>query len=484
MTDVTFERFGGLNLVQDPQEAGAEQAISCLNVILDRNGRVRTRDGYDVVYDSNLAANPFGIHPVSYTDDTVLVALAANKVRAVDLSAGTSSAEVNLGSTSSSFASAGSAVYFTDGTTTQVRKFSAGAFSSPAGLASYEGNFLAVQPLDDRLVIADANNTSRLWFSDAATPETITYSAGPPETGNFVELTPGDGEQITGMEVFGTDLYVFKQTKFFVFYGNSTDGTGGSVFNYRMVDTGVGCNGGQSLKLTATHETGVYFVGQNGVYRTVGGPPVKVSGVIDPVFTGMNLPIPVPFSSVLPAPLGSFYRLDAARGCLYLFGVRAASTTPYQFVMDLQTGVWTAHDLAAVSMLDGGLAANPGSIVLGVLAGTDGAVALHNDSFTDDDGAAISWHHQSGFYDLGTGNTKRIGPVHLWGSGTPTVSVFKDHGTADANAGSVTLGVSPAIERGQHSKTYQGRLFSHRLSGTGPAVINRLAIRLRGQRLL
>jgi hypothetical protein len=136
-----------------------------------------------------------------------------------------------------SFASAGAAgtVYLTDSTTTQVRKYTGGVFSSPAGLAAYKGNYLAVQPLDDRLVIADASTTSKLWFSDAATPETITAS-------NFVQVTPGDGQPITGMAVFGTQLFVFKQTKFFVFYGNSTDATGLPVFNYRMMDTGVGCS--------------------------------------------------------------------------------------------------------------------------------------------------------------------------------------------------------------------------------------------------
>jgi hypothetical protein len=50
-------------LVQDPQEAGAQQAISCLNVALDRNGRVRIRDGYDTLYTAAAENYVVGLHP-------------------------------------------------------------------------------------------------------------------------------------------------------------------------------------------------------------------------------------------------------------------------------------------------------------------------------------------------------------------------------------------------------------------------------------
>lgn len=474
MADVTFERFGGLNLVSDPQEAGAEQALSCLNVALDRNGRLRSRDGYDVLYASTGAVS--ALHPVS--TDVVLAAFGASNVRAVDLGSGTSLANVALTSSVSSFASAGTAggVYFTDGTSTQIRRYQAGAFSSPAGLASYEGNFLAVQPLEDRLVIADANNTDRLWFSDPSTPETITYTAGPPETGNFVDLTPGDGEAITGMAVYGTELFVFKQTKFFVFYGNSTDSTGGSVFNYRMIDTGIGCDAlVLPSKTTAVHATGVYFIAADGVYRTTGGPPVKVSSAIDPVFKGMNLPVPVPFTAVASDSIGTWYHLAVARDELFASGARADGSGPLQFVLDLRSGTWTVYDWPATSVLDGSLLADStnfrGSLVLGFLAGS---IAKSSKAFTDDEGVAISWHHQSGYYDLGSQNSKRTRQTVLWGSGSPTVSVFTDHVNTDANAAAVTLGAAPVIVRGRHRKAYRGVLFSHKLSGSSAATVHRI----------
>ena len=46
MSSVTFERFRGLNLADDPGEVGGETAIACSNVEFDTRGRLRTRRGY------------------------------------------------------------------------------------------------------------------------------------------------------------------------------------------------------------------------------------------------------------------------------------------------------------------------------------------------------------------------------------------------------------------------------------------------------
>jgi hypothetical protein len=486
MPDVTFERFGGLNLIADPQEAGAQQAISCLNVALDRNGRVRIRDGYDTLYTAATENYVFGLHPVS----TGLVLAATGKVRVVDLGAGTSAANVSLAANGGvSFATLNSATYFTDTTGTQIQKFVAPAtFSSPAGLAAYKGNFLAVQPLEDRLVIADASSTSKLWFSDAATPETITAA-------NNLQLTPGDGQRITGMCVFGTELFVFKRTKFFVFSGNSTDSTGGSIFNYRMVDTGIGVDEGAfastSAKLVATHSTGVYFIGADGIYRTTGGAPVKISDPIAPVFKGSNLPIPAPFSTVLASPVASWSHLGIAAGRLYAMGVSAAGAQ-LQFVMDLATGEWVVHDLAVTCMLDGSLVADTtdaggyrGAAILGGRAGAglDAVVLKLSDAFNSDDGTGITGHHQSGFYDLGSQHSKRVRRWTLWGSGAVNVSIFTDHGTVDANTALVTLGTGSAVARGWHNHSYRGVLFSHRIGFIGTSTVHRIGASVADERV-
>jgi hypothetical protein len=138
-------------------------------------------------------------------------------------------------------------------------------FSTPAGMPNAQ--FLAVQPSDNRLVAAytSADPASRVKFSDPGDAET--WGAN-----NYVDLTPNDGEVITGMVAWRDQLFVFKQNQFFVFYGNSTDGSGNPVFNYRTVDTGVGAVNGRFSTCVAAPD-GVYFMSARGVYRTTGGSP-------------------------------------------------------------------------------------------------------------------------------------------------------------------------------------------------------------------
>ncbi len=84
-------------------------------------------------------------------------------------------------------------------------------------------SFLGVTPADNRLVAAcDTTNRSRVKFSDAGDPETFGAN-------NYVDLDPGDGEQIMAICNWREQLFVFKQTKFFRFYGTSTD-EGGNLY--------------------------------------------------------------------------------------------------------------------------------------------------------------------------------------------------------------------------------------------------------------
>lgn len=52
---------------------------------------------------------------------------------------------------------------------------------------------------------------------------------------DWVEVEPGNGEVIVGLEALPDRLIVSKRSADYVFYGVSTDSTGGPVFNYRVV---------------------------------------------------------------------------------------------------------------------------------------------------------------------------------------------------------------------------------------------------------
>jgi hypothetical protein len=455
------EGFGGLTLRGDAEQVGAGQALDLLNVTFAQNGSLLVRDGYAAVYTGGPAAITNLWPSVS---GLVYASFNANSVKFIDVIAGTVSSSASIASQASSFATIGTATYYTDGPSVQVKKHAAGSFSSPAGLAAYTGRFLAVQPLDNRLVIA---GNQRVTFSDPNTPETIDAS-------NFVDLT-GDNEQITGLAVYGTSLFVFKKTKFYVFYGNSTDADGGVVFNYRLIDAGVGCwqEAGGNWTLTASHRTGVYFVAQDGVYRTTGDAPERVSDPIAPVFKGSNLTIP-PSYTLDTTPVGLWGHLAVSADKLYLNALFGGNGT---YVLDLFTGQWTANDWIASAVMDAAPIAGSTDSE-GFRGGTlwaDTGIYLSNRSKTTDAGAAINWRYLSGLYQLSDpGRVAVTQESRVWGTGTVTLQVANDHGSPDTGS-AITLGATPATLDAWQSIDREGTFWQHRLSGAGQATVNRLA---------
>src|SRR5205085_12380771 len=77
--------------------------------------------------------------------------------------------------------------------------------------------------------------------------------------------------------------FIFKETKFFVMWGESTAADGTPVFNFREVVNSAGVAAKNSV---AVGRDGVYFLNRRGVYHTTGGDPELLSDRIGPLWTG------------------------------------------------------------------------------------------------------------------------------------------------------------------------------------------------------
>jgi hypothetical protein len=183
-------------------------------------------------------------------------------------------------------------------------------------------------------------------FSDAGDPETFGVN-------NYVTLWPGDGEGITGLVRWRDMVFAFKRSRFAVFYGTSTDGTGNPIFNYRSVDAGVGC---LQQGAAVAGEDGVYFATLTGLYRTTGGDPVLVSKPVEP---WLHRDVTV------PAVISGNPTLAYHRGRVYVNYPSAG----VQGVYDTQTGEWTAWNLAANRQRDRDHLALPVRLLRGRRAG-------------------------------------------------------------------------------------------------------------------
>ena len=474
----TAEGFGGLNLAADSEEVGASGAIDIKNVLLDRNGRVRTRPGTSLFASkADYFATSLGVLPTSNHLLVAWVGAVDSTVKAYNSSGTVLGTQV---AATGGIAAIGtptvSAAYFGsvfDG----IYKWNGFAFSLP--VTNVKPLLVAPVPYEPRLAAArTASQPSRVIFSDAGAPDTFTYSdAANPNTGNYIDLSPGDGEAISAIVPWRDLLFAFKRTKFFVFYGSTVDITGNAIFNYRPITAKVGGTGqyGTTAYDPATTAVagrdGVYFVADDGVYRTAGDTPQKVSGALDPWFRGESLAD----ATSLPAYTGDFAHASVSADARFVY-VRAENQD-VTFVFDPVTDSWTVYDLAINSAVAYSTANTSSNLTA---FGTTGKVLVYGEAYTDDEGTAIDWLWQSGWYDLGSPERKATRETVLWGTGNPTLSVFTDHVSSDLYAGPVTLGTSPAVIEGRQRIARRGVFFSHKLSGSTPATVHRVTHHLPG----
>lgn len=365
-------------------------------------------------------------------------------------------------------------VYATNGAA--FAKFRADTFNAPtvatltAGSTSYvAGNpaplpyTLAAQPKDNRLVAAGfsasgkgpnakVSSGSHVYFSQPGDPEEWDET-------DYVVLSGGDGEEIRAACAWGDYLLIFKQSKFFVFYGNSVDSTGGTVFNYRTVGNAFG---GSSSAIyqgqVCSAPSGVYVITDTGVWKTTGGAPQLVSGALSPLFNqnvstlayqGTGYTRLAPRSATGSG--GAFWH----QGKVY-FSVtitRSTSTTSSGWlVLDEQSGQWVVWELAdtpRVGASVSGAVAFPSGLAT---SGRKGLLSMDGTATTDN-GTAIASYYTSPYLTYGEPKAeKHVRASELHGTGTVTLAWGKDlqtHGTAESVAMSSGVGHARTGARGR-----------------------------------
>lgn len=428
-TPLTVERFAGLNLAADPSELGWAGAVSVQNVDFDLNGTVRSRPGYDKTDATTISGTPLAL----FRDRTagMYLLITTTHYTVYDSSFVDTGGAAHGNSLTGSGVEANGKIYLANTADILSSWSQLDGFNSPALAGSPRCRYVAVQPNENRLVcayaaIAASPRDSRVHFSQ---PGYTTFGAS-----DWVDLHPDDGREIRAAIAWRDLTVVFKEDKFYVFYGNSVGPTGAAVFNYRTMDTGVGCAYDHAA---CAAQDGIYFIHQDGIYRTTGGVPELVSGPIQAFFDGRTNGI---FSPVGPL---STPRIHAGDDRLYVWQKGATG----MFVMDLRSREWTYWVLAVAPHTLAPLA-DPRELLFNHSTGH-----LHklDPAYTDDDGTAIASHYQAGFGALADGAAARIRRFKLTGSGTVTHTLYGDHSVASqwngGAAASVVLGASPVVAR-------------------------------------
>lgn len=480
MTAATFGTFGGLDVVTDPLDVGADGAVDAVNVDLDRRGLLRSRDGltaFSSFTQGSAASNPFtAVHELH--DGNVLAYAGAGP--ATLYAVGTSGAALatqttgfgapTWGVTSYSTPTAGFTFISSGNTPT---RWDGSVFAVPTYTGTQPGGAgLAVTPWDNRLVNfamqgnVGPTDVNRVLFSDATDP--LTFSAN-----NFVSLVTGgtSGSTLKGGNTFANRLFLFSQRRLFIFYGTSIQSDGTPVFNYLTIDTPYS---NASVGPTVTGPDGVYVLTSEGLYRTQGGAFQLVSDTIAPILKGNT----GAYSSTLPSLtlLGVNNESSACvDGRLYFTATTGSfsSDPTHILVWDTKLSQWllwstTYEWLASVSnrraprllvSQRGGSSANP--------------ILYLDQTATTDNGTAIASRYKSGRYPLtDRGNVAETLESRLIGTGTVTFLLETDKYTAATHGAgasqSVALGIVPVSADGWFALDQEGGWFQHTISASVP----------------
>jgi hypothetical protein len=448
---VTVDKFGGLRLSSDPGDVGLGAAVDLNNVDFANDlSYVRSRDGSTphgaagaisgvniyalvaqtlstglgrLVVVSETPGSPVTVHVDVFSGGGVMTALGSFTIANEHFFHDT----VSLGTSANDYVFLAS-----EGELLQI--IAGGAVIASVGKPKY----VAAMPTSNRLVqgfyfnAADTpsganGDRSCLFFSDPDVPTVYTAT-------NFVHLRPGDGEDLRGLATWRGQMFAFKETAMYVFAGEGTDATGEPVFDYRSVELGgrvlpANVSGtGNTGRVIAAGAEGVYYLTADGVYRTTGGPPVKISQALDDGFRD---------GTILP------HTLSVARHRVLV------GTLEGVYVFDERNGQWTRWTFpAAYGLMRSGFIAwdvgAPGGPDSLYYAGADTVLYSDRDEATDD-GELIASSYQSGYADLGSPALKVIARSQVWGTGLVTYAMGVDYGDPDTGS-DLQLGASPAVE--------------------------------------
>jgi hypothetical protein len=390
---------GGLMLRDGVTLLDERFAVDLANVRFSRRGDLRRRDGLAHFDALSLPSSAYGmVQSQAGGVDRLLLQHGTTQMVARNLDSALSTTEVVSANEYSTFAHFGdpnaARTFFAnaydfgywDGTAWSVNatlstKATEGTAAFTAGQAAPRPRALAVTPWDNRLMCcgfratalgpgASANSSpSTIFFSYPGNPLQYVLTA-------YQHLAPGDGEYLAAAVRWRDLVFVFKQSKFFVYYGT-----------------------------------------RDGVYRTTGAEPELISDAISPLFQGGEL---------LSYSGDSVYQARMERAQMAAVGDEVFVSVPTgesgypdeTFVYDRRTGSWVRDSYGLRSICRS--VRNGREVLEGAQdsPGVGDVYLVRLDRDTDADRSIdIDAFWQSGWSTIGADTEKVIRRTQFWGRG-------------------------------------------------------------------
>lgn len=265
---------------------------------------------------------------------------------------------------------------------------------------------------------------SMVHVSNPSEPETWTSA-------DNVSLSPGDGEDITAAVTYNHQTFVFKESSFFVFYGES--GSGGALDLLYNQRSGVGCVAPGAV---AVSPVGVFFLADDGIYLTDGGVARNISEPISGLFTG-NLPSWTPYNRLLPSPQTPSIKFAVTADKLFAaVGNSSAAGLESQIILayDYESAAWTYYEFPGYSITSMPWTNMTYPLVVGVVAsGANYAATVFHPLLREDNGTFIPAEFQPAWMNSPDApgyvgmDKAAIHRMHAWGAGIYHVGVATDY---------------------------------------------------------
>lgn len=265
-TPVVVDKFGGMNyLTGYASSIEDNQLKDAVNVIVDEQGVIRRRKGFDSVQSITGPGNNahiLGKHQASSSllfiaAPTTGVTLAAPNGAVTWTEASLTSAKAVTQYDSNS--------YIFSYQTQQIMKVDSFG-NRTANWANVQGSFALSHK--GRIFVTNLYTglKDRIRYSQLYTdPTNPNFSgAGAWPAANTLDVSPGDGEPIVAMIEYNDNIIIFKRTSTWILY---TDGSPLTSWKLQKLNDNLGCVGVYTPVVIGSL---LYFMSANGVYRTDG----------------------------------------------------------------------------------------------------------------------------------------------------------------------------------------------------------------------
>lgn len=429
-----FEGFGGgVNLLDKVDAVKSSEAIDLLNVLFTERGTIESRPGYNNLTPSELTNRAESLSPFYTASGTrQLLAGCGSRLETVSTAGAVVASATGLSGGPWDFARVGKpneeVVYAGNGIDS-LRKWDGTNWTNPTvtvdGAGAKTGikaGSLCVLPAYNRLVCGAfsgktggpggaESSPSHVYFSEEGNPEAFESTA-------YIQFTPGDGEKVQAVITWREFVFVFKESKFFVITDQARDSENKPEFVFQTIETGVGL---ASPRAVCIHQTGVYFMSREGIYRTTGSEPEQISNLVEPIWSGDTSRFYK--QGTLAFPFISNCAMETWDERIYL-SFPTSEANNRQLVYSPNFKWWSILNLPATAFATFRVE-NETELVFGYSAG-EKMIGRHKTSYTNDDGAVIKEKWRSGWFDLGSADIKKVRASKVWGTGKVVMEIDKD----------------------------------------------------------